>query len=191
MGGRIGHVASLRFRGTAVVATALALQLVVPAVPEGWRFPVVVLTYVAVGAWLVVNLRWLPSTLRPGAGLLIFGWILNFAPLAANGGMPVSLEAAREVGAQPGVDVTRGNLSKHVALTGTTVLAPMADVIPIRPIGTVVSAGDIAMFAGMVLIVSQGMLLTAAEPRESEIVEPVTTRGHNQAETLATGRHTS
>jgi hypothetical protein len=156
-GGRVRHLVHLHFRRVMVVVIAVALQLAVPWVPPGWRFALVSCSYAAVGAWLVANMSRRPSPLRLGLALVTAGWMLNFAVVMLNRGMPVSLDAARQVGAQPGFDVARGNFSKHVPLRSGTALAPLGDVIPVRALGTVVSAGDVAIFGGMVLVLAAGM----------------------------------
>ncbi len=157
-GGRVRHLVHLRFRRVMIVVIAVALQLAVPWVPPGWRFAVVSFSYAAVGGWLVANTSRRASPLRLGLALVTAGWMLNFTVVVLNRGMPVSLDAARQVGAPPGVDVARGNFSKHVPLRSNTALAPLGDVIPVRALGAVVSAGDVAIFGGMVLVLAAGMV---------------------------------
>ena len=53
--------------------------------------------------------------------------------------------------------VSSGHLYKHVAATASSDLRPLGDVIPLRPLKTVVSVGDIVMLAGIATIVAAGM----------------------------------
>lgn len=93
-------------------------------------------------------------------GLLAAGWLLNLAAIVPNGGMPVSLHAAREIGAPAHIDVTEGNLYKHVPASGETALPWLGDVVPVRALGSVISVGDVVMFLGLVLAVGSGMAPT-------------------------------
>ena len=157
LGGRLRHLTALELRAPVLVVAALGLQLAAGLAPTTRRFPIVLVSYVAVAAWLVVNASARSGKLRLAVGLLAAGWALNLAAIAANGGMPVSLHAARDVGARPGFDVTEGNLYKHVPASEDTRLSWLGDVVPVRPLASVISAGDVVMFLGLVLAVAFGM----------------------------------
>ncbi|MDP9071400.1 MAG: DUF5317 domain-containing protein [Actinomycetota bacterium] len=171
-GGRLRHLSRLNLRAPALVAAALALQLGAGRSPDRWRFTVILCSYAVVAAWLVVNAAGRPAPLRVAAGLLAAGWVLNLAAIATNGGMPVSLHAARQVGASPGLDVSEGHLYKHVPAGRDTTLSWLGDVIPIRPLGSVVSAGDVVMFAGIVLVVAAAMVPARGEGPPTTIGAP-------------------
>lgn len=157
LGGRIRNLADLGLRAPALVALALLLQVGAGAVPEARRSAVVAASYALVAVWLAANALRRPIHLGVALALLAAGWALNLSAMAANGGMPVSLPAARQIGARPDVDVTEGKLFKHVAADQDTRLAWLGDVIAVRPLRSVISVGDIAMFAGIVLAVAGGM----------------------------------
>jgi len=77
--------------------------------------------------------------------------------MAPNHGMPVSRAALDAVGADETVDVSEGNLYKHVALDGDTTLPWLADVVAVPPLRIIVSAGDIVMAGGVILLVAAAM----------------------------------
>jgi hypothetical protein len=94
----------------------------------------------------------------PGMTLLAVGALMNFVVIAANGGMPVSLDALDRAGlGNPFEDgaVTKG---AHHALDDESRLTFLADVIPIRVASNVVSAGDIVIWAGLLLLIQQLMV---------------------------------
>jgi Family of unknown function (DUF5317) len=71
--------------------------------------------------------------------------------IAANRGMPVSAGALRSAGLSPAMDVAHGHLFKHVAMSGSTHLAYLADRIPLL-VG-VLSAGDVVMLIGIAVTI--------------------------------------
>ncbi len=86
--------------------------------------------------------------------------------------MPVSLHAAGQVGASPGMDVADGHLSKHVAAGRDTDLWWLGDVIPIRPLASVISVGDVVIVAGIVLVVAAGMVRPRGQELPASTVAP-------------------
>ena len=108
---------------------------------------------VLVGLWLAANLPRRPWSIQLAISVLALGWALNVAVMAPNHGMPVSRAALDAVGAADGVDVREGNLYKHVALDDDTTWPWLGDVVAVPPIRTIVSAGDIVMAGGVVLLV--------------------------------------
>ena len=121
-----------------------------------------------VGLWLAANLPRRPSIARLPFGLLAAGFALNVAVMAPNQGMPVSRAALDAVGAPAAADVAAGNLDKHVAMDGDTALPWLGDVVALPPLRMVVSAGDLVMAGGIVLLVGvmmAGGALTGATAR--------------------------
>lgn len=108
--------------------------------------------FMAIYAALIVFL-WINRG-QAGFKLLLAGVCMNFLVMLANGGrMPVSLEMAEL--ANPGAVSMleqETTLTKHMALTESTRLPLLGDVIPVTapyPIPQVVSLGDLVMNAGM------------------------------------------
>jgi hypothetical protein len=90
------------------------------------------------------------GALRRALILVAEGWLLNVLVMAANGGMPVSGSALAQVG-HAGTVVSQGHLWKHVALSSTTRLPLLGDVIPVPLplLRSVISVGDVAMLVGL------------------------------------------
>lgn len=147
------RLADVELRRAWLLGLALALQLLLGRFPPGWRGVGLVTSMALVGLWLAANLPRRPSTARLAFGLLAAGWALNVAVMAPNHGMPVSRAALEAVDAPATTDVAAGNLYKHVAMDGDTTLPWLGDVVALPPLRTIVSAGDIVMAGGMVLLV--------------------------------------
>lgn len=94
----------------------------------------------------------------PGMTLIALGALMNFVVIAANGGMPVSLDALERAGL--GNPFETGGVTKgaHHVLDDDDRLTFLADVIPIRVTANVVSAGDIVIWAGLLLLIQQLMV---------------------------------
>jgi len=156
-GGSIASLRELRIRAIAVLIAALAIQLALVAVAPSVRWMVVDVSYSLVGVWLLVNLRSRPRALRAALALVAVGWFCNLAPIVANRGMPISLDAARRAGAPRHVVVNAGNVAKHVAAGPRTRLRPLGDVIPVRAFRAVISVGDIVLAAGIAVTIAVAM----------------------------------
>ena len=156
-GGSIASLRALRIRAIALLIAALVIQLALVAVAPPVRWMVVDVSYSLVGVWLLINLRWRHRALRAGLALVAIGWFCNLAPIVANGGMPISLDAARRAGAPRSVEVNSHNVAKHVAAGPNTRLRGLGDVIPLRLFRAVISAGDIVLAAGIVLTIAVAM----------------------------------
>lgn len=109
----------------------------------GAAYAGIALSQVAVLAWVVVN-RELPGMALIGAGLL-----MNVVVIAANGAMPVDAAAIERLGIGA-VEVAPG---KHELMTPDTRLPWLADVLPVPPLRTIVSIGDVVLAVGVALLV--------------------------------------
>jgi hypothetical protein len=154
-GGRLRRLGGLRLRAPVLIGLALVFQVGAGLTPRSTRLPLLAASYVLAGAWLAVNGRHRPGGLRLGLLLLAIGWVLNATAMAPNGGMPVSRVALVRAGA--GVGVEQGHLSKHVAGHAGSTASWLGDVVPVRPLGAVVSAGDLVLLVGVGLCVAAGM----------------------------------
>ena len=153
-GGRIRHVADVGLRAAPLAWAALATQLALGLPPArhlggGGRNAVIVASFVLVGAFLVANVRGRTGAVRTGLVLLVIGWALNVAVVAANSGMPVSADALARSGLPTDFDVEDGNLWKHVPAGPSTRLAPLGDVLTVDGLPVVLSVGDLVMMAGV------------------------------------------
>lgn len=111
----------------------------------------VVLGYLSVLPFLWLNRR------SQGLALAALGLLLNLAVITANGGlMPVDNELA----AARGITVAEGELAKHQPMGPDTRLALLGDVIPVPPIPTLFSIGDLLLDLGAFLFIQEAMGLT-------------------------------
>ncbi|MFN2607654.1 MAG: DUF5317 family protein [Acidimicrobiales bacterium] len=185
--GRLRRLGDLRLSAPALVGLALAFQVGAGLAPEGWRGAAIGASYVLAGAFLAANLRGRSPVVRAGIALLALGWGLNVMVMAPHRAMPVSAEALRRTGGAR-VDVRTGHLSKHVNAAGPSAVGLLGDVIPVRPLRAVLSLGDLALLAGVALVVGGGMggglavpPTGDAEPAREAPVAPEAPRGLGMA----------
>ena len=179
-GGRLGRLGQLRLRAPVLAGVALALQAGAGLAPRPARLLLVASSYALVGVWLVLNAGWRQPVLRSGVALLALGWLMNGLAIAPHGGMPVSAGAMERTGFPAGYDVADGHLFKHVVDTRRTPVDWLGDVIPVRPLGAVISLGDLALLAGVALSVSGAMVPSVLEPG-SDVGGAPRHRGHHRA----------
>jgi hypothetical protein len=100
---------------------------------------------------LLIAFVWVNRRL-PAARLMLVGLALNVVVIGLNGGMPVSADAARVSGAGEGTLPTAIDDGKHHLMRPSDVLTPLADVIGLPPpLATVLSIGDVLLYAGVVV----------------------------------------
>jgi hypothetical protein len=157
VGGRVGLLSHLRLRALGLLAIAFAAQLALAVVAPRHRWILVDTSDALVGVWLLVNARAHRAALRVTLGLVAAGWLCNLVVIVANSGMPVSLQAAHQVGARVRPDVNAGNVAKHRSAGNGTKLAWLGDVIPVRAFSAVISIGDVVLGAGIVATVVVAM----------------------------------
>jgi Family of unknown function (DUF5317) len=147
-GGRLSRLADIRLRGVWAVLLAAALQVgitdVLPGGSHSLHSGLHMSSYVLDAYFLFANRR-----LR-GVLLVAFGTGLNLLAISLNGGvMPASAAALRIAGiaSRPGFD--------NSAALAHAQLAFLGDVIPVPgpwPIGNVLSAGDLNIFFGALIV---------------------------------------
>jgi hypothetical protein len=137
-----------------LLGAALALQVALRLLPDDQRNRFGA-SFVGISALLVaaaLGLVALPrSPLRPVAVLALVGGGLNAAVMLANGGMPVSVEAAEQAGLVPTALGDDDPTARHVELDDDTRLPFLADVVPLHvgPERAVFSAGDVVLLAAV------------------------------------------
>jgi hypothetical protein len=174
-GGRLRDLAQVPHRLLILVWLALAMQIGLGFFPglmkhAELRFSIVLSSYFLIAAWLIINMRD-ARTPRLGIFLLTTGWFLNLLVIAANGGMPVSRAALKEAGMDPDVDAGGHTLFKHVPASDDTSLYFLADVIPIRPLGKVISVGDIVLILGITIFIASAMVVSRASEASSRLMK--------------------
>ena len=154
--GRLRALGHLRFRAFALLAVALAMQVTLPLVPRGWQSRLVLLSYSLIGCWFLSNIPRRAFAVRCGLLAVAAGWFLNLLPITVNGAMPVSSGAFREISLDREAESGLG-MRKHVLAGRDTRLAWLGDVIPVVPLRSVVSIGDLVMGAGLASTVASAM----------------------------------
>lgn len=146
-GGRFSHAAGNELHWLPVLVTGLLVQTLLDAlaarelVGHAGTVALLLISEAAVLGFCVRN--WY----RDGMALIGLGFSLNVLVILANGGMPVGQDAIRAMGGDPTTAVLAG---KHHLATAATTFPWLADVIPLRPVGLIVSLGDVVLVAGMV-----------------------------------------
>lgn len=155
-GGSLRNLSRARLRWIPAAFVALALQVGAEFVPRDASeaaFGLIVGSYGVLFAWAGFNWR-----LR-GMALIALGALLNFTVILANGGMPVSAEAAARAGyhgAEAHAILLRG---KHfLDATGDVRLRLLSDVIPLWRAPAVASVGDLVLWAGLIVLIQQLMV---------------------------------
>ena len=154
MGGRIDHLAELRFAWAPVAVIGLLVQLVLFSTPVadvvGDAGPVL---YVASTA--AVLLAVLRNLRIPGMVLVALGAASNLVAIAANGGvMPASPEAVAALG-QEAAD----GFSNSVVMADPA-MRPLTDLYALPawlPGANVFSVGDVLIGIGVALVIALGM----------------------------------
>ena len=158
-GGRLHRIADADLRGVWLLFVGLVLQIAVDVaaardiIGETLGYLGLLASQLVVAAWAAWN-WW-----RPGMALIVLGLLLNALVIGANGAMPVDLDAVAELGGQ-GVP-----LGKHEALDDDTRFGFLGDVIPLPPLRTIISIGDIVLAAGLVALVHHLMTFRPAPER--------------------------
>jgi hypothetical protein len=156
VGGRFRNFERLQVHWWGLAIGGVALQVL--PVPRTLQLSPAVLgtamlvgSYVLLLAFLAVN-RWVPAV-----GVMALGLLLNLTVVAANGGMPVTAAAIERAGGSTTV-LSDGNGSKHHLADDDDVVVVLGDVIAVpKPIGVVLSIGDVLLYAGIAWFVIQVM----------------------------------
>ncbi len=157
LGGRLGRLEQLPYRGMPLLAGALAAYLLGALATLAGLPARLALTLGLAIAGVLAVLFSLRSRSVHGMGLVGAGLLVNAVVVLLNGGMPVSADAA----ARAGVDLSAVVADRrYVAVDDGTALRPLGGVIPVplplRP--AVVSAGDLLVAAGLGQLVTTAML---------------------------------
>ena len=149
-GGRVSRVGEHPIRTWALLAAGAALQALAHVGGlQRVAFLMVVASYVALAAFAARNLHLV------GMGLVLVAIVLNGVTIAVNHGMPVRAPAAEALG-------LRQLGPAHHLERGSDRLLVLADVIPLRITGEVLSFGDLVLAVGLADVVARVM-----QPRPS------------------------
>ncbi len=162
-GGRVRHLGQLRIRALGLFFAAFAIQLalfssigaaVVDTVGPGFIPTLYIASnvLVAIGLWL--------NRGRLGFIVCLVGVLLNTLTIAANGGyMPLAPEglAALDNPDRAQAFARDEPYNNSRLLTPETRLSWLGDIFVLRRLGEVYSPGDVFIFAGLALVVLEGM----------------------------------
>ena len=171
-GGRFRNIAEAPLHRGWLLAAGVGLQIVVDVAagrgvltPGLWStYALLALSQVLVVVWVVSN-RHLPGLVLVAAGLA-----MNATVMAANGAMPVAPEAIAALGID-GAVVPPG---KHMLLDASTRLPWLADIIPMPPIRSIISVGDIVLAIGLLPLTHA--LMTWRADDDEDVTEPAESR---------------
>jgi hypothetical protein len=148
-GGRLRLLAELKIRALWLAPAALGVQVVItviaPVGNEALHAAVHIATYAMIGLFLAANRR------LPGIWLISIGALMNAIAIVLNGGvMPEAATAARIAG------ITLGAGFHNSAYLAHPLVIWLGDIIPVPgPVPNVMSIGDCAVFAGMLVLLLQ------------------------------------
>lgn len=146
LGGRLGNIPAERLRWPALTFVALALYWapLVLGASSSAAVVLILLSYVALLAFAVANLR------LTGMAVVALGLALNAVVIAANNGMPVDPQAVVATGLSSASEL------EAIELQGgrrwqeaDDRLAVLGDIVPVAMLDEVVSFGDLVLAAGL------------------------------------------
>lgn len=157
-GGSLLRLSEMQLAYPGVIIGALLVQKILPVIAIGpfarWRFLALVLVYLVLLAALAAGkASW-------GTAVAALGIFLNLVVIAANGGMPVSLAAAKTLGYKGTFGAAVFADGVHRALTPGTRLGWLSDMIPYGappPLRGVISVGDVILAVGVFILVQENM----------------------------------
>ena len=139
-GGRPRYLSDKRFRWWLLLPAGLALQLVaVESLGDPLPFALLLLSYACLVAFGLANLR------LTGVWMIVLGFTMNAVVIGTNHGMPVGRTAIRAIGARPAVHAVKHHTERH-----SDQLVFLADIIPVTPLGEIVSFGDVILAVGVI-----------------------------------------
>jgi hypothetical protein len=166
LGGRLTWLARNRIRALWLLWLAAGLQLAhfrwhsARHAVESWTgVSLMVPIFGLVGIWVLVNLPRRTPALQLAAGAILLGGAMNLAAILANGRMPVAGSADQQA---------QGLSSpKHMIAEQDSRLVWLGDIVPIPPIRTVISMGDIVLLIGVATLIAAAMREPAATGSQS------------------------
>ena len=144
-GGRLDNVRDRPFRGVPVLLLAVALQVLSQVLDvDGIGLAAVLTSYVLLLGVAAVNFGLV------GMPVAAVGLLLNLVVIAVNGGMPVRAEAILSVDdsiTTADLDRLEFGAKRHLE-TDDDRLTFLGDVVPVEPLGQVLSFGDLILAVG-------------------------------------------
>ena len=162
-GGRLASLADAHLRWWGALAAGVALQVLAGPVGLGGRPG----TTAVAGSYLCLLAFALANRALAGMTIVVVGLALNATVIVVNGGMPVRAEAVAAVGLEPG-ELAAADLGAKRHLEGPEDrLTFLGDVLPVRPLGEVVSVGDVVLATGVAALLFRLLRPRAPAPLPS------------------------
>jgi Family of unknown function (DUF5317) len=117
-------------------------------------------TWLLLGSFVVLLIYVTANIGAPGYPLILLGLLLNFAVIAANGGMPVTREALVASGQADTLPelASGGDRQRHFLAGDGTRLVDLGDVLALgSPVHQVVSLGDVFVHQGIAWFIVMAM----------------------------------
>lgn len=160
-GGRIRTDADAGLRATWLLWAAAAVQ-VGGLATRSPGVPTLLAVYALVLCWIGVNLPGRTLAVRLGLSGVLVGLVANGLAIAVNGRMPYAPAAAAAVGIADGT-----SSMKNAPASVETLLPWLGDVLPVAPLGAVISIGDIAIAVGIAVLVPALMTIRSGNTETS------------------------
>ena len=158
LGGRFRNLTGRSLRVWFLLPLGLALQLAsIEGRGDTWPFLLALLSYGCLFAFALANLS------VTGFWMIALGLTLNAFAVGLNHGMPVGRKALNHVGPTGGVYA-----AEHHVQRSSDKLLILGDVVPITPIGEIVSFGDLIFGVGLVDVIVHLMRPTKRRREEDE-----------------------
>jgi len=139
LGGRLHNLTGRSLRLWFLLPLGLALQLAaIEGHGDAWPFLLVLVSYACLFAFAVANLS------VTGFWMIALGLTLNAFAVGLNHGMPVGRKALNHVGRNGGVYA-----AEHHVQRSSDKLLILGDVVPVSPLGEIVSFGDLIFGVGL------------------------------------------
>jgi hypothetical protein len=158
-GGRVGNIEHVKIRYPFLGLGALGAGLLplLFNLPDEVATILLFVAYAMIAMFLGLNIRARLGMLRIAILVLLLGWLLNAAPIVANGAMPLSLSAYEKSGLNEKPTPRQGGFYKITLASDKTRLNWLGDAIAIRAIRQVVSIGDLVLVLGIGLFLVGSM----------------------------------
>jgi Family of unknown function (DUF5317) len=171
MGGRLRGIGSLRLHGLWLVWLPVFVSLLASLPwtddPSARSGSAVMTASGAIGAFLIGNALLQRAGIRIALALMASGWLLNWAVVAVNGGMPVPQEFLTDAKPLAGLyEVAGMHLAPHVPISPSTALPWLGDVLRVRTPEVIVpfSIGDVLLVVGTILLLALAMRAGSTTP---------------------------
>jgi hypothetical protein len=151
-GGDLRRLATVRLKAGWLILLALALQLLLFAIPGTTRLLAPAATTLHITSYLMLILFAALNARTPGLALALLGLTLNTTAICANGGrMPISLSTWTATGRASSQIANNGHYNNNALATAHTHLAFLGDIFPLPaaiPLANAFSIGDILLLLG-------------------------------------------